>query len=231
MVKAQHLFENGVYLISNHTVAKNSMFDDENVQAFFHQRMEKHLSPVCNILAYCLSGDEFQLLVKLRSKEEISKHFLSKARNRALMLTESPEETYVFSQAMANLQVSFVKYYNFVNKRSGTLMAGRFTRILIESGDELNEWINRLNDGVKRHNYSARWASEKVTSCKSMTSKWLYDSDDQCDSKTSSVFTKANNLNLVGYFSNLPPLRLESSISYYKLRFNQLFGPNPGNFF
>lgn len=231
MKKIQHLFEGGIYLVSNHAVANNRMFDNEELQTFFHSRMEKHLSPVCDILAYCLHDDEFQILVKLKSKERIGKYFLSKKRNRELDLTEAPDETYVFSQAMANLQVSFVKYYNFVYKRSGALMAGRFVRNLIESEKEMNSWVVKLNQGIKRHSYPAKWAAKEVITCGAMTSTWLYTADYQLDSKYCRRYQNIKNLNLGGYFLDLPPAKLRNTKNYFLLRFNQLFGPKPGHFF
>ena len=231
MIKAQHLFENGIYLISNHAVAKNRMFDDKNMQDFFHVQIEKYLSPLCEILAYCYHTDEFQLLVKLRSKEVITQHFLSKKRNRNLSLSEAPDATYVFSQAMSNLQVSFVKYYNFINGRNGTLMAGRFKRKLIESEDEINLLVKRLNYGIKSHNYSAKWAAREVLNCGVVTSQWLYTAGYQSNNQKHVYYKNVNNLNLVGYFKNLPPIKLDDPRRYFIMRFNQLFGPHPGNFF
>ena len=231
MEKTQHFFENGIYLISNHAVARNRMFEGKDMQVFFQQKMEKHLSPICEIFSYCLNDDEFQILVKLRSRDVISRHFLSKKRNRGLNLSEVPDETYVFSQAMSNLQVSFVKYYNFIHKRSGSLMAGRFGRKLIETEDKMNSWVERLNNGRKNHCYPAKWAAKGKLTCVAMTSKWLYQDNDESNRRDNTVYRNVKELNLGGCFLNLPAYKLESSERYFKMRFNQLFGPHPGNFF
>ena len=48
--KTTHLFEEHVYLISNHSVARNPMFADEKMQNYFITKMEKYLFPISEII-------------------------------------------------------------------------------------------------------------------------------------------------------------------------------------
>ena len=57
--KTTHLFEEHVYLISNHSVARNPMFADEKMQNYFVTKMEKYLFPISEIIAHCLNDNEF----------------------------------------------------------------------------------------------------------------------------------------------------------------------------
>jgi hypothetical protein len=99
--------------------------------------MEKYLGPICEILAYSLYDHEFQLVVHLKPRYVFEYHFKDKNKDFDVSKFGIPETTYIFSQAMANLQVSFVKHFNWLFKRTGALVAGRFRRNLIENREEL----------------------------------------------------------------------------------------------
>lgn len=229
MKSANHLFEDGIYLISNHAVAKNPMFATEKMQKYFLNSMKQHLASICKIMAYNLNGHEFQILVKLESREVFENYYMNRKNSSAI--TTIPDTTYLFSQAMANLQVSFVKHFNFVFKRSGTLMAGRYKRRLIESQYELEDLVQKLNSGLHSFKYSKKWANEMIVSKEIYTSDWLYNRGITAISQDSPLFQKLTDFNLVGYFQNLPPLRLESTKHYFTQQFNRLFGPKPANYF
>lgn len=231
MQKTQHFFEESIYLISNHSVARNTIFQDQDMRIRFIDKMEHYLKPLCNIVAFNLKDDEFQLLVKMKTREAFIKNFLSKKKNRDLELSEVPDTTYIFSQAMANFQVSFVKHYNFINGRSGALMAGRFGRKLVESEKELNTWVTKLNGGKKLHQYAKEWADQTIVSCGAYTSEWLYRKENMVKLKENSIYLPLDQINLGGYFDNLPSKKLKDPKRYFTMRFNQLFGPQPGRFY
>ena len=113
--------------------------------------MEKHLSPIIDIIAHSLHDNEFQKLVKLKDRAALVDHYLRKKKGEFLDI-DVPETTYIFSEAMPNLQVSFVKHFNHIYERTGTLVAGRYSRQLITSEDEMKATISRLNIGIKKHN-------------------------------------------------------------------------------
>ena len=76
---------------------------------------------------------------------------------------------------MANLQVSFVKHFNYVFDRSGTMMAKRFGRKLIESEEEMKNFILTHYAGNRKHEYSGIWKNNVMNNCGLMTSKWFYE--------------------------------------------------------
>ena len=228
MIKSQHLFENGIYHIGNHSVARNPMFTDSHMQNYFLEKMENYLSPLCKVLAYSLNKDEFQIIVKLKDRKKFEDYFKTKSSNKDAGVLEIPDSTYIFSQAMANLQVSFVKHFNYVFKRSGTLMASRFTKNLIEGTEELADLIKSLNSAKKFHNYSELWVNKLMNNADSMTSGWFYeDIENSCGrmDRENGVLLNYGSLNLVSYFKNLPSVKLESSKRYFIMKFNRLFGP------
>lgn len=220
-----HLFEEHIYLISNHSVARNPMFATEELQTYFIKKMEHHLNPISEIIAYNLNDNEFQILVKLRERGDFVEHFLGKKNNKDVSPLDIPESTYIFSQAMANLQVSFVKHFNWKFQRSGTLLAGRFSRKLIETPDEMNVLINRLNSGTKKHSFSSMWRNDLMTSGKILTSEWLYRSVKGGKMNEVDGYLDGRKPNLVSCFKSLPPYRLYSTKNYFIKRIHRLYGP------
>ena len=220
-----HLFEEHIYLISNHSVARNPMFANEELQKYFIQKMEHYLNPVSDIIAYNLNDNEFQILVKLRSRADFVAHFLGKKKNKEVSHLDVPESTYIFSQSMANLQVSFVKHFNWKFQRSGTMMAGRFSRKLVETSDEMGALIKSLNAGNKRHSFSSMWRNDLMTSGQVFTSEWLYREMKVSREIDVEGYLDGRKTNLVSCFKSLPPYRLYSTKNYFLKRIYRLYGP------
>ena len=224
-MKTKHLFEEHVYLISNHSVARNPMFSNVSMQKYFIKKMEYYLQPISDILAYCLNDNEFQILVKTKSREDFATYFCANNKKKAFADFDIPESTYIFSQAMANLQVSFVKHFNWKYERSGALVAGRFERRLVESKQEMTDLILNLNMGVKKHHYWGLWLNDLMKSKEVMTSKWLYEMREKSLLMLEQGYLNGDIIDLASCFKNLPPYRLPNSKSYWTNKIYQLFGP------
>lgn len=218
-MKTIHLFEDHIYLICNHSVARNPMFSSPLMQKYFKLKMEKYLMPISDILAYSITGNEFQILVKLKSRQIFCTYYNS-YKKEAISDAEIPDTTYIFSQAMANLQVSFVKHFNFSHKRSGTLVASRFGRKLIENNKEMNEFIEKLNKGIEQPHYSGIWVNEIMKEKKAMTSGWLYSEVFRREKLSVDGYLNAYKVNLGDSFKVLPPYRLSSTNNFF---FHQIF--------
>ncbi len=218
-MKTIHLFEDHIYLISNHSVARNPMFSSPSMQNYFKMKMEKYLLPISDIIAYNFNDNEFQILVKLKKRDDFCSHYLLSQKN-VIPETEIPETTYIFSQAMGNLQVSFVKHFNFKHKRSGTLVASRFGRKLVETENEMDDLVEKLNKGIERPHYSGIWVNEIMKVKKSMTSEWLYREDCRRETRCVEGYLNVRLTNLGDSFKILPPYRLPSTNNFF---FHQIF--------
>lgn len=224
-MNTQHLFEEHVYLISNHSVARNPMFSNLSMQQYFIKKMEHYLLPISKILAYSLTDNEFQILVKTKSREDFADYFSTKNKKKITSNVDIPESTYIFSQSMANLQVSFVKHFNWKYERSGTLMAGRFERKLVETEKEMKDLIFKLNQGIRKHHYWGMWLNDLMNSKEAMTSEWLYEMREKALLVLEQGYLNGEIINLASCFKNLPPYRLPNSKSYWTNKIFQLFGP------
>ena len=224
-MNTQHLFEEHVYLISNHSVARNPMFSNLSMQQYFIKKMEHYLLPISKILAYSLTDNEFQILVKTKSREDFADYFSTKNKKKITSNVDIPESTYIFSQSMANLQVSFVKHFNWKYERSGTLMAGRFERKLVETEKEMKDLIFKLNQGIRKHHYWGMWLNDLMNSNEAMTSEWLYEMREKALLVLEQGYLNGEIIDLASCFKNLPPYRLPNSKSYWTNKIFQLFGP------
>ena len=99
------------YHIFNQANGMIDIFQESRNYPFFIDKMEKHLTPVCEIIAFCLMKNHFHLVIK--TKQEI--------------------EELKISRAFANLFIGYAKAYNKVYNRSGSLFKKPFKRKLIGS--------------------------------------------------------------------------------------------------
>jgi putative transposase len=94
------------------------IFKESRNYPFFIDKMENHLSPVCDMLAFCLMKDHFHLVIKTKELEESE-----------------------ISEALAALWTDYENSYNKAYNRSGSLFQAPFKRKLIASETYLKNVI------------------------------------------------------------------------------------------
>ncbi len=130
------------YHIFNQANGMIDIFKESRNYPFFIDKMEKHLTPVCEIIAFCLMKNHFHLVIKTNEEIEESK----------------------ISRAFANLFIGYAKSYNKAYNRSGSLFKKPFKRKLIESEAYLKNVIlyvhcNPVKDGFVEDIISYPWSS------------------------------------------------------------------------
>ena len=126
-METKHVFEEGIYLISNKSVAKCYLFKDEADCNRFRAKLNKYLEPIGEIHAFGFMNEEFEIVIKLKSRKAFESYFISKVGG-VEYLEEIPETTYIFAQIMANLQSGYAKWFNYKYERDGGLFSGRYYR-------------------------------------------------------------------------------------------------------
>jgi hypothetical protein len=144
-MRAKHLFEEHIYVISNFVVAKNYLFLDKRSCRRFLEKIDLYLSPICKIYNYYINVDQFHLIVRLNDRQAFENYYRNKKSDSELASSEIPHESYIFSQAMANLQSSAAIHFNRNNGRKGAIFARRFQKHLVESKTELERWLKKFN--------------------------------------------------------------------------------------
>ncbi len=223
-METKHLFEDSYYLIGNKSVAKCFMFGDEGDCIKFKSRVDHHLSPLCDVLAYGFASDEFKLVVKLKSRKSIESYYKARYDYDPTSGDIIPETTYIFAQAMANLQSGHAKFFNFKYERDGGLMCRRYTRRLIESEEELDAIISAVNGMQFRGRRKSIWTFrrkgegldlEKVGNGVSWSSRACYE---EAIESGMECFKLKNLIDLRGHFKILPPKELKFDSKHQKMQ-------------
>ncbi len=224
-MKTKHLFEDACYLIGNKAVAKCFLFGDEKDCIRFRHNIDHHLGEICEILAYGFSKDEFQMVIKMKSRKEIEDYYKNKYSKLYNQEKFIPETTYIFAQAMANLQSGYAKYFNFRYDRDGGLMKGRYNRVLIESELHLRSTIDQVHALHESGKRSRIWTFrrkedgfnlELIKEGVNRSSRAFYEGG--CEVLPMRSFQAVNKIDLRGQFENLPQKSLNNQNSTSKVK-------------
>ena len=171
-METRHLFEDRIYAISNASGAKNCLFKSLEDIKYFQEKLDHQLSSICNLIAYSFKADEYVLLIRMKSREEIV-NFYRKKKSKGLQHDDLiPPSSYIFSQQMANLQAGYAKHYNWKYKRTGSLFCSRFARELVESEDEMIMWVEKINNLYEFRARLDYWKSDRYKSLVRVGVKW-----------------------------------------------------------
>lgn len=225
-MKTVHLFEDAIYHIGNKAVAKCFMFKDQADCQRFKANVDKHLGPLCDVIAFGLGHDDFHLLIRLKSRKEFEQYYKLKYSKRMEVDNFIPESTYIFAQAMANMQSGYVKYFNHKYERDGGLMKSRYSRILIEN-DEQMEATKALIHGLRMETErKSIWTFRRKGDGfrfdydldeRERSSRWCYEQGGVEASFLRCLKLKSE-FDMRGQFDNLPPKRLEFKNNQAKFR-------------
>jgi hypothetical protein len=222
-MKVQHVFNGHIYLISNHAVACNSIFENSELCTRFLEKVDLYLSPLCEILHYVLHDNQFQLLVKIASKEAFIKYYRNK-KGEKIKEKDIPFSTHLFSQAVANLLASTAIHYNRKYNRTGALFARRFTKTLMTNEEIMKSWVEGLHSMRRYHRYGKRWRSRKSkkrrygcvqANNRERNAQYFY-SRRSLRHPILSSFKRVHKLDLQGQFKILPPPSIYTIFSCYK---------------
>ncbi|MDQ7949884.1 MAG: transposase [Pedobacter sp.] len=136
MSKAIALEEGLFYHIYNRGNNKERIFKDEDDYRYFLSLLKKHLLPTADIFVYCLLGNHFHLLVKIKTNE-IDKGITGKPLNT--------------SQVFSNLFNAYAKAFNRKYNRTGKLFEERFKRKQIATDGYFSELIYYIHANPQRH--------------------------------------------------------------------------------
>lgn len=221
-MQVDHLFDSHIYIITNHAVARNLLFRDKYLCRRFLEKLDKYLSSLCQIMHYCLDDNQFQIIVKLRDREAFIEYYIKKYGLAESEQDKIPASNYIFSQAMANLQSSTAIHFNRSFGRTGALFARRFQKVLVKSKEELDMWIDRLNEMKKFIKYYGEWGFRQGGEQRNEARVFWMKRVRRCIERTGYAFIKGilvshailssfiqvDSIQFQGQFIKLPPGRL-----------------------
>lgn len=157
-MKTAYVYNDLCYVLNNFGVASNPIFLSNEDYEDFKKRVNKHLAELCDILGFCFNNNEYQLVVSLKDRETFEAFYLNKHSGTVILPSEIPESTYILSQEMANVQSGYAKHFNYKYNRHGAVFARRFSKTLIETELELENWVSRVNEKIPFNTYDWKWA-------------------------------------------------------------------------
>ncbi|PST84001.1 hypothetical protein C7T94_04490 [Pedobacter yulinensis] len=129
----------GFYHIYNRAIDRKPLFKrDENFR-FFLSRMQKYLSPVLEIHAYCLLTNHFHLLVKIRTQ------FPPKLRSG------EADVHLIVTQHLQRFFQSYAMAFNRQENRIGSLFQQPFKRAHITSDVYMTWLVFYIHSNAQKH--------------------------------------------------------------------------------
>lgn len=239
-MKVDHVFGGHLYVISSFGDARNPLFIDDDDLSFFRSNMKQYLEKICDIYAYAHQVNQFQYLVKIKDRDELECFFYEKQAKKKVKGRKNvsheiynpeailpPDSYLIFSQEVSNCLNSYAKKFNFRHKRKGGLFGDRYSKYLIESEEEMDFWIEKINNMEKLVLFEEEWEVEEVCVFKNTNgeccSRVYYEGEgrDHDFFNNFMIWTKSK---LRGCFDSLPPKHIKAAdflpkfLSYIKIK-------------
>lgn len=156
-MKKKYVYNELVYVFTNFSVATNPLFIDQDDIEGMKFRLEKYITPLCEVVGYKFTQHEFQIMVRLKDRETFESFYIQKMQEKGRDFEVIPESTEILSQEMANTESGYALYFNYKYDRKGALFARRFTKILIESEEEFDQWLEIIHGEGDVVTQESRW--------------------------------------------------------------------------
>jgi putative transposase len=137
------------YHIYNRGNNRENIFPQERNYEYFINLYHKYIDPIADTFAYCLLGNHFHLLVRIKSEQEIlkslnlfsSQHAINKQGNageQVVCTTSKPLGSAYPSRQFSRFFNAYAKAINQALNRTGSLFQHPFGRVQI--GTDQNFW-------------------------------------------------------------------------------------------
>ena len=130
------------YHIFNRGINRENIFFEERNYHYFLDLYAKYIEPIAETYAYCLLGNHFHLLVRIRTEEE-QKTFQVLKTWKVLSPT----------QQFSNLFNAYAKAINKAYNRTGGLFQERFGRIPVTSDEYFVHLIHYIHFNPQKHGF------------------------------------------------------------------------------
>lgn len=140
MQKLQNLEPERLYWIRHTGNNREPLFLENKNYTFFIQLMQRHLVPVCEIVAYALIETELHFVLKTRSLSDIPPRYHDRLH-----------------QPLSNLFNAYCKAFNKEYGRSGSLFRVRYQRNGIEDARTLQHAVRQTHLLPARNGHNFRY--------------------------------------------------------------------------
>ncbi|MDX9952717.1 MAG: hypothetical protein RBT75_01400 [Anaerolineae bacterium] len=134
------------YHIYNRGINGENLFVEARNYSYFLQLYTHHLHPVVDTYAYCLLGNHFHLLIRVKTEQELAD--LSDDENLAEFDLAKPP-----SQYFSNLFNAYTKAINKMYRRTGALFERPFRRIEVGGREYFKRLVIYIHRNPEHHNF------------------------------------------------------------------------------
>lgn len=153
MAKTEHyhtLFEEEkFYHIYNRSVDKQPLFKNEGNYEFFLKRYDQYLSDVVDIFAYCLLGNHFHILIRVREHSDLTT--FQKLSNLSTSDSAIKSTHYIVSHQFRKFFQSYAMAFNKQQDRVGTLFQTPFKRALVDNQNYFSQLVYYIHANPQQH--------------------------------------------------------------------------------
>lgn len=129
------------YHIYNRGINRETIFPEPRNYSYFLMLYAKYVVPVADTYAYCLLGNHFHLLVKIKSQYEIETLASS---HRIQISTPSMQFSRLFN--------AYAKAINKAYQRTGSLLQHPFGRNIVKSWRQFQQILLYIHLNPRKHN-------------------------------------------------------------------------------
>lgn len=137
--------EDKFYHVYNRTVDKQAMFKNKDNYVFFLKKLNEYLTPVVELYAYCLLGNHFHLLLRVKPLPDLTT--FEKLSN--LKSDKSAHD--IVSHQFRKFFQSYAMAFNKQHNRIGTLFQTPFKRVLIDQEDYFTQLVYYIHANPQLH--------------------------------------------------------------------------------
>ena len=152
----QTFYEGSYYHIYNRSVGHEYLFANDDNCRFFLKKWNKYIQPYADTYAYCLMGNHYHFLIRIKPITEDIKSFIQTENTVASKRYCTGEITFntFLQDQFKRLFSAYSLAYNKQNNRHGSLFQERFKRIKINDEIKLLNTICYIHHNPIHHDYS-----------------------------------------------------------------------------
>ena len=141
-IRNARLTPDAYFDIFNRGINGAKVFFEEKNYAYFLQKYAHYLYPFVETYAYCLLGNHFHLLIRVRSIEEI---------NGATKKNLDKQHYWHVSNAFSSWLQSYTRAMNKMYDRTGALFESPFKRIEVKEESYFTQLISYIHQNPQKH--------------------------------------------------------------------------------
>lgn len=163
MYQVKEMHQGEIYLIQGQSSANSLAFEDKAEIIKFQQMCNRILSPYFKLKEYLFTPDGWQLVVRVRSKETIIKHYKLGREKLGHETTSIPDLWRILSEKIRILRSNYIVWSNKKEGRTGSKVSKSYERFIFESIDEARTYIKKMrNNEIDLSQKKERYKADKT---------------------------------------------------------------------